>query len=143
MIGTYSDSSLAGTLGWLIWRGGKPGSLPGARKLLANEWWSNAELEVSGDCTVDRLPKTFGRLDKDECALRTNLDRRFGLGGGVSAARECSSIMGVFDSEWFNRLSSLLLRLFQGSPPSSEALCGMTGGDISRAGGGMTSRSGP
>src|SRR5437868_2553648 len=99
------------------------------------EWWSNAELDVSGDCTVGLLPKTFGRLDKDECALRTNLDRRFGLDDGVSAARECSSMIGVFDSEWFNRLSSLLLRLFQGSPPSSEASCGMTGGDISRAGG--------
>ena len=134
---------MSGTLGWLISRGGMVGSLAGARKLLMNEWWSNAELELSGNCTADLLPKTFGRLDRDECALRTNLDRRFGLGGGVSAASECSSMMGVVDREWFIRLIILLLRLFQGSPPSSEASCGMTGGDISRAGGGMSSRAGP
>jgi hypothetical protein len=72
----------------------------------------------------------LGKLDRDECALRTNLDRRFGLGSGVSAASECSSMMGVVDREWFIRLSILLLRLIQSTPPSSEASCDMTGGDI-------------
>jgi hypothetical protein len=142
-MGTYSASSMSGMTGLLIWIGGKPGGRPGARKLLMNEWWSNAELEASGDCAVDLLPKTFGRLDNDECARRTNLDRRFGRTGEASAARECSSMMGVLDSEWFNRLSSLLLRLFHGSPPSSAESCDMTGGDISSAGGGMSSRAVP
>jgi hypothetical protein len=138
MIGTYSESSTSGTLGWLISRAGMVGSLPGDRKLLMNEGWSRTALEVSDDWRVDLLPNMLGKLDRDECALRTNLDRRFGLGGGASAASECSSMMGVVDREWFIRLSILLLRLIQSTPPSSEVWCDMTGGDIwsgGRAGG--------
>jgi hypothetical protein len=135
MTGTNSASSGSGTLVSFIWMDGKTG----ARKLLTEDW-SSAELGGLAACKVDLLPKTFGKLDKEECARRTKRDRRFSRGGGASAARECSSMMGVLDREWFSRLSSLLLRLFQGSPPSSEAPWGMTGGDMSRAGGGMSSR---